>query len=51
MVAERRSPGGRTSTKRTDGVAFDYGAQHFTAHTAAFQAVIAEAQLNRAVGT
>lgn len=31
-----RAPGGRASTRRRDGLAFDHGAQHFTARTAGF---------------
>jgi hypothetical protein len=36
-----RGVGGRMATRRGDGVAFDHGAQYFTARSAAFRAAVA----------
>jgi predicted NAD/FAD-dependent oxidoreductase len=42
IVEKSRGPGGRMSTRRGDGGAFDHGAQYFTARDARFRARIAE---------
>lgn len=37
-----RGPGGRSSSRRADGFAFDHGAQYFTAREPGFQSVVAD---------
>ncbi|MGD1924454.1 MAG: NAD(P)/FAD-dependent oxidoreductase [Paracoccaceae bacterium] len=43
VIDKGRSPGGRMSTRRTDGFTFDHGAQYFTARSDAFRAVVEDA--------
>ncbi|MEE4189840.1 MAG: FAD-dependent oxidoreductase [Roseobacter sp.] len=40
VFEKSRGIGGRMSTRRADDCQFDHGAQYFTAHSAAFQAVL-----------
>lgn len=49
VVDKGRSPGGRMSTRRVDGFAFDHGAQFFTARGDAFRSVVRSAQAAGAV--
>ena len=41
VVEKARGPGGRCSTRRQDGFAFDHGGQYFTARSAAFAEAVA----------
>ena len=49
VVDKGRSPGGRMSTRRVEGFAFDHGAQFFTARGAAFRAAVSSAMASGAV--
>lgn len=40
VLEKARGPGGRCSTRRQDGFAFDHGAQYFTARSADFRAAV-----------
>lgn len=40
VLEKARGPGGRCSTRRQDGFAFDHGAQYFTARSAEFRAAV-----------
>ncbi|TVS13213.1 MAG: FAD-dependent oxidoreductase [Wenzhouxiangella sp.] len=42
VVEKARGPGGRCSTRRQDGFAFDHGAQYFTARSTDFAAKVEE---------
>jgi predicted NAD/FAD-dependent oxidoreductase len=40
VFEKARGPGGRTSTRRAEGYAFDHGAQYFTCRDRAFEALV-----------
>ena len=49
VFEKSRGPGGRMSTRRSDGTSFDHGAQYFTARSTEFQQQVHQWQLDGVV--